>query len=800
MASCLLGFWKHCAMVFNYLKVAFRHLWKNKGFSFINIAGLSLGLAAAMLILLWVADERKMDTFSAAPDRVYQVFIRVTTNGETKGDATTQGLLAEELKRKIPQIEAATGAVAAMPGNFGVGTKNVQLPMSYGDTDFFRIFNYPLLQGSPATALTDPLSIAISRKMANTLFGSPEAAMGKTIRYEDSKEFTVSAVFEDLGPHQSEHFDCLLNWNYLLNNNSWLKRWGNTGVFTYVMLKPGSDPAAVRASITHFLDAYAGSDAKVKRELDMQLYADHYLHGNIEHGYAEGGRIDYIRLVSVIAFFILFIACINFMNLTTGRSMRRAREVGVRKVMGAMRARLILQFFGEAFLVTAISMIAALALVTLVLPVFNDFTSKGIAVPWGVARFWIALIGLTALTGVLSGSYPALYLSSFKPVVVLKGALGAVKSSSLRRGLVVFQFVLSIMLITGAIIVSRQIDYIRHKDIGYDRENLVYVPLTGNLVSHFGTFRNEVAVLPGVAGVTAMSDNPSNLNNSSGDLDWDGKDPKFVPSIAVLTATFDIVPTLKLQLAAGRDFNKDLATDSNAYIINESAAAMMGMKEPVGKRISFWNHRGMIVGVVKDFHFQSLHDPIRPLIFRPGAGDDMGLLLVRIRGGETRQALDGLAKLCREMNPKFPFVYEFADQEFSKLYKSDEIIGTLSRAFAFLAIVISCLGLLGLSFFSIEQRTREIGIRKVLGARVELLFVLLSREFLVLIAVAFVIATPLAWWGMDHWLSAYAYRAPIGVGIFLFSGAAALLTALATVSYQTWRAASANPIKSLRTE
>jgi putative ABC transport system permease protein len=787
-------------MLFNYLKVAFRHLWKNKGFSLINIIGLSLGLAATMLILLWVGDERKMDTFSRDPHRVYQVFTRTTANGEAKGGTSTPGLLAQELKRRIPQVEAATGYGWTAPGNFSVGGRSIQEPTNFADSDFFHLFSYPLLEGNARTALADPLSMAISRNMAQTLFGSPAAAIGKTIRYEDRKDFTVKAVFENLGPQVSDHFDCLLNWTFFLQDNAWLKQWGNSGPATYLLLKPGSDTALVHKNIASFLDAYVGKDQHYKRELDLQLYADHYLYGNLESGYAEGGRIEYVRLFSIIAFFVLFIACINFMNLTTGRSMRRAREIGIRKVMGAVRAWLILQFFGEAMIVALLSLGLALALVGVSLPAFNGFTGKQIVLPYGSVTFALGLVALTVVTGMLSGSYPALYLSRFQPVVVLKGTLGPVKAALLRRGLVVFQFVLSIILITGALIVSRQIDYIRHKDLGYDRENLLYVPLSGNLVTHFATLRSETLALPGVAGVTGTSDNPTNVGNGSSDLAWAGKDPQFVPSIAVLTATYDLIPTLKLRLAAGRDFAKDMATDSNAYLINESAAAMMGMKQAVGQRISFWNHWGTIIGVVKDFHFQSLHDAIRPLIFRPGAAEEMGLLLVRIRPGETRAVLDGLAKVCKAMNPNFPFTYQFSDEEFTKLYKSDEVIGTLSTFFALLAIVISCLGLLGLSFFAIEQRTREIGIRKILGARVGGLFVLLSAEFLVLIGIAFLIATPLAWWVMRQWLKGYAYQAPIGWGIFALSGAAALVMALGTVSFQAWKAANGNPTRSLRTE
>jgi putative ABC transport system permease protein len=787
-------------MLLNYLKVAFRHLWKNKGFSFINIIGLSLGLAATMLILLWVRDERQIDTFSSDPARVYQVYQRATTNGKTEGGVSTQGLLAQELKRRIPQVEAASGVAWTSPANFTVGTKHLQQLTSYADTDFFRIFGYPLLEGNAATALTDPLSIAISRKTAETFFGSPEAAMGQTMRYENQKDLKVSAVFEDLGVHQSARVQCLINWTYFIQQNDWLRRWGNSTGMTYVLLRPGSDPAFVRGTLQHFLDAYIKPDPNYKRELDLQLYSETYLNGDLHNGYPQGGRIEYVRLFTTIAFFVLFIACINFMNLTTGRSIRRAREVGIRKVMGAVRARLILQFIGEALIVALLSLCVALTIVAISLPAFNGLTHKHIALPYNTPLFWGSLAALMLFTGVLSGSYPALYLSSFKPVVVLKGALGAVKTSLLRRGLVVFQFVLSIVLITGALVISRQIDYVRHKDLGYDRENLLYFPLNGNLVRHFSTFRDKVQALPGVSAVSATSDVPTYLYNSSNDLVWAEKPANFIPGISVLTVTYDLVPTLKLRMAQGRDFSKDMATDSNSYIINESAAAMMGMKDPLGKRISFWQHWGTIIGVVRDFHFQSLHDAIAPIIFRPGSAEDMSVMLVRIKPGETHAVVDGLGKLCKEMNPEFPWSYTFSDEAFANVYKSDEITGTLSTLFASLAIVISCLGLLGLSFFSIEQRTKEIGIRKILGAQSGRLFVLLSTEFLVLIGIAFVLATPLAWWAMHRWLAGFAYQTPVSWGIFVLSGIAALVMALGTVSYQAWKAATGNPTRSLRSE
>lgn len=787
-------------MLLNYLKVACRHLWKNKGFSFINITGLALGLAAAMLILLWVGDERRIDANFPTKDRLYQVYLRTTRNGETSAMVNTPGLLARELKRKIPQIEAASGYNWSDPATFAVGEKIIPASTRFADSDYFKLFGEPLLQGDAATALAGPLSIALSRRMAVTFFGSPAAAMGKTIRYDNRKDLTVTAVYENQGADVSDHFDCLINWHSFMLDNEWLKRWGNSGPSCYVLLRPGADPAVVRKAIQHFMDGYITPGPNVKEEVDLQRYADYYLHGDLTSGYPAGGRIDYVRLFTMVAFFVLFIACINFMNLTTGRSVRRAREIGVRKVMGAVRWRLILQFIGEAMLIVLLSTVVALALVSAALPAFNGFTGKEMRMPFGTTGFWIALGALTVLTGILSGSYPALYLSSFRPVVVLKGSLGAAKTSLLRKGLVVFQFVLSIILITGALIVARQIDYIRHKDVGYQRENLLYLPVNGNLTTHHDAFRDAALALPGISGVTGISGVPTNLENWSADLEWDGKDPNYVPHVTNAAVGYDFIRTMKLQLLQGRDFSRNIHTDSNSYVINQSAAALMGYKQPVGRRMSFWGRKGTIVGVVRDFHFQSFHDAIRPLILWPGPPEDLGTMLIRVRPGETQTALDGLGRLCKTMNPAFPFTYQFADDEYAKLYRSEQITGTLSTIFALLAIVISCLGLLGLSIFTVEQRTKEIGIRKVLGARAGLLFVLLSREFLLLIGLAFVIATPVAWWAMDRWLSGYVYKAPIGAGIFLVAGVAAIVTALATVSYQTWKAVRANPVRALRSE
>jgi putative ABC transport system permease protein len=788
-------------MLKNFLTIAFRNLRKYKGFSAINIIGLALGITSSLLILLWVLDERSMDALPAKGDRLYIVYDRTITNGKTDAQLFTPGLLADELKKNFPDIEAACGYGWLTPSTFSVGNKILKEDANHAGADFFTLFSYPLLEGNARTALSTPLSMAISRKMANDFFGSPKAAIGKTIRYENQKDFTVSAVFEDLSSHVSERINCLMNWDAFLRENEWIKQWGNNGPSTYILLSPGADPERVRKSMTRFLDSYVKPGPSFREELGIQLFRDRYLHSHFVNGYPDGGRIEYVQLFSLIACFIVVIACINFMNLTTARSTKRAKEIGVRKVLGAARGLLISQFMAEAILLAGLASLLALVLVNFLIPSFNQLTGKDIRLPYNRWGFWCMLTGLALVTGLFSGSYPALFLSSFNPIRVLKGylksGLGAVW---FRKGLVVFQFVLSILLILSTLLISEQVRYIQTKDLGYDRENLLYVNLDGDLPAKYEVFKSAAAAVPGIGGVSEMSESPTEMVNYTQDMDWEGKDPNYIPQFAQAAVGYDFARTMKIQLLQGRDFSKDFPSDSNGYIINETALARIGYKNPIGRTISFWSKKGVIIGVVKDFHFQSLHDPIRPLILREGAYTNYGIALVRTLPGQTRQAIAGLAKLCKELNPKFPFTFQFSEGEYTKLYKSEQITGRLSMLFAILAIFISCMGLFGLSIFSAEQRTKEIGIRKVLGAGITSLFTLLSTEFLTLVGIAFLIAAPMGWWVMQEWLRHFAYRMSINWWLFGVAGLLSIVIALVTVSYQAVRVALANPVKSLHAE
>jgi putative ABC transport system permease protein len=789
-------------MIKNYFRVAWRNLKNNKVFSFINIVGLSFGITCSLLILLWIRDERSIDNSQSNGKRLYILYERQYIDNKIDAGYYSPGLLAVELKKKIPEIESAVGYKRSRETTFEANNKILKQDGAWTGADYFSMFSYPLIEGNPVSALNTPTSMAISKAMAVKFYGSSSSAIGKTIRYKNRKDFTITAVFADLPRNVSQKFDFLLNWQALVMDNEWLNDWRNNSPQTYIMLRKDANPQLVRKKLTRFLDTYNKSQTTSFRiELDMQKFGDTYLHTNFVNGSLEGGRIEYLWLFSLVAIFILFIACINFMNLTTARSARRSREIGIRKVSGAMRGSLIRQFLSEAVFTTLLAVLLSLFLVNLLLPLFNQLTGKYIRFPISSPVFWLFLAALTLITGIISGSYPALFLSSFNPVQVLKGTMKFRTHNILfRKGLVIFQFVLSVILIIGTIYISRQIDYVQHVNLGFDRENLIYIPLEGNLSKQYQLFKQEAIHEPGIKSVTRTSDEPTDLSNGTGTVSWEGKDPNTTPQFTTISVGYDFVKTMYLNRLLGRDFSPDFAADSSSYLVNEEALKIMKYKDPVGKRLSLWDQNGSIVGVLKDFHFTSLHDPIKPLIIHLGENDGGGLALIRIKPGMTKSALSNLEKICKNLNPQFPFTYSFSDEEYQKLYKSEEIVSRLSNYFAGLAIFISCMGLLGLAMFTTEQRTKEIGIRKILGASFVSLFTLLSGEFITLVVLAMFIASPIAWWAMDVWAHNFAYRINIEWWIFLIAGTATLIITLLTVSFLAIRAALVKPIKSLRTE
>ncbi|MDB5087896.1 MAG: hypothetical protein JWR09_1890 [Mucilaginibacter sp.] len=794
-------------MIKNFFLTAIRNMSRNKAFSVINILGLSLGMACSLLIFLWVQDERNIDRSIPGAAETYTVYENLVSDGKADPGYWTPGLLATELKRSIPEIKYASGFWnrESEISVFEAGEKNIPFEGTcYADTDFFKIFHYTLLQGTAATALAGPDDIAISRKMAENFFGSSQAAFGKSLRHNNSKDFRVSAVFENLPANASQKFDYLFNWKFLIQSVTWLNDWIYRSPNTFVRLQPNADPVRVEAKIKNFLTSYlTGSKlgAGYQTTLGLQPFNEMYLHSVFKNGKPVDGRIGYVRLFSIVAVFILMIACINFMNLATARSVKRAKEVGIRKAVGALRGWLILQFVGEAILLTALAVILAVLIAAFLLPYFNQLTHKQIIIPFSSPTFWAGIAGFMVLTGFISGSYPALFLSSLNPVKVLKGSLKFSPGSLLfRKGLVVFQFVLSIVLIIATIVISRQVNYLQTKDLGFDKENLVYMPFQGDLLGKYEVFKQQLSGMPGIKSVTRSTQAPSHIGAHVYDINWEGKNPNSRVFAMHNGVGYGYLKMMGLKILQGRDFSPDFPTDTAGYILNEMAVKMTGYKDPIGKPFTFFQQRGRIIGVVKDFHLSSLHDPMMPLILYLGETTDWGNILVKTEAGKTKEAISSMGTIFKEMEPKFPFRYFFADEEYQKLYNNEQTISKLSDTFSFLAIFISCLGLLGLTMFTAEQRTKEIGVRKVIGANIMDIVLMLVKDILKLVIIAAVVASPIAWLAMNKWLQDYAYRINISWWIFLATGMLALLIALATISFQAIKAAMANPVKSLRVE
>ena len=785
----------------NYLKTSWRHFAKNRVFSLINISGLSLGLTCSILIALWVQDEYRIDAFHENGDRIFVVTSCEYSGTEVNGSYDTPGLLAEEMKTVFPEVESAANYAWTSYNTFAVDDKTVKLPGNYAGADFFKIFSYPLLLGTKEAALNSPESIAISRKMAIDLFGSPEQAMDKAIKFDNYKELKVAAVFEDLNDNVSDKFQYLLSWELFKERHPWVQDWHNSGPLTFVRLHQDVNAVAFASKIRTFIKNYDKEYSENDRlELGLQLFSERYLRSNFESGHVSGGRIEYVKLFEFVAVFILLIACINFMNLSTARAIKRGKEIGVRKVNGAMKASLVMQFMLEAFLFTVLATLFALILVQLLLPQFNLLTGKNMSSPLMETGFWTGIAGLLVITAMVSGSYPAFLLSSFKPISVFRNNVTVSPSSiSFRKVLVVVQFALSMIFIAGMIVITRQVDFIQSKNLGYQKENLVYLRLTGRITTKFDAFKHEVLQIPGITSVSKMSQRPVQIENSTGDVQWEGKDPNTKPTFTQAYVGYDFIKTMQATMLYGRDFSEDRA-DSASYIINETALKILEYVDPIGMPLTFWGVEGTIIGVVKDFHFNSLHIPIKPMVLRLACSRCSGYALIRFEPGKTSPVLAALEDLHEKMNPDFPFAHQFADEEYGLLYEREQLIKRLSGYFAFLAIFISCLGLLGLVIFTTEQRSKELGIRKVLGANLSEIVGLLSKDFVKLIFISFLLSSPVAWYVMTGWLEGFEYHIDIQWWMFVFAAASAMLIALVTISFQAIKAGLTNPVKSLRSE
>ena len=793
-------------MLKNYLIVTLRNFRKHKGYSFINIAGLAIGMACSILILLWVRDELSYDRFHSRAAEIHRVYRDEAATAIDAKSALTSPPMAASLKKDFPEVLKAT--------RFGTWQRRLvtfedrnfaETGYMHVDPDFFEMFSFPFAQGDPRTAFASLHSVVLTKQAAAKYFGR-ENPVGKRLTIDHTFDVVVTGVLEDFPPNSSLDFSLLSPFDLLIKEylgDESRDNWMFNSFSTFVLLKPDMTAREFNRKLEGYLQRYVEEDTD---RLAVQPLTDIHLRSGLNHDYANTGNIKYVWIFSTLALFILAIAVINFMNLTTARSANRAREVGLRKVVGAGRPQLVRQFFGESILMSVLALAAALIFVELVLPPFNELSGKHLTTEWPKnLPMLLGCLGLALITGLLSGSYPALLLSSFQPIRVLRGPFRSAGSSSvLRKVLVIVQFALSVLLITGTVVVSRQVAFMRNKDLGFNRARILHLRMFGELKEKYPAIRERFLQNPDVLSVTASLALPTDIQNSPGIPEWEGKDPGNRMEIRADFVDFDYIETFGVPIVEGRSFQRSHPTDSEeAYIVNEEALRLMGLNRPaVGKRFhfnAFGAKQGQIIGVMKDAHFQALHHKIEPLAFKINP-DMFRFLYIKIRAGDVSQVLRSLEKTWASFNLGYPFEYRFLDEDFNNLYRNEGRLGTLFRTFAALAIFVACLGLFGLASFMAEQRVREIGVRKVLGASAADIFVLLSREFLVLILVANIFAWPAAFFLMKTWLRSFAYRIDMEAWFFLFAAGTALTTAMLTVSVLTRRAARADPATTLRWE
>jgi putative ABC transport system permease protein len=786
-------------MLKNFFRITFRNLGRNKGFTFINISGLAIGMASAVLILLWIQHEMSYDNFHAKKDRIYEVWNLSDRKGQIGAWATTPKVFARTAEKDFPEIEMATRVNWSSDYLFSLGEKRLTAEGNIVDSNFLQVFSFPLLKGDPKNVLADMHNIVVTEKFAAKLFGD-EDAMGKVVKLDNKDNFTVTGILKDIPTNSRFQFEYLLPWAYLRSVGGDDEYWGNNSTRNYVLLKENAKLSSIAPKLEKIREKYDKEDPHIK----MFLYPIEKwrLYSSFKNGVEEGGRIVFVKLFGIVAAFILLIACINFMNLSTARSEKRAKEVGIRKVVGAQKASLITQFIGESIVISFIAGIFALLIVMLCLPAFNQLTDKILRIEFSNGYFWLSAVGFILLTGLLAGSYPAFFLSSFQPVSVLKGTFK--KANALitpRKVLVVLQFTFAIILIICTIVVRQQIEYAQQREAGYDRSNLVFHYLTGDLEKNYTLVKNELISSGAAVSVSKTSAPLTEGWSNTWGISWAGKDPNDKTIVDRFCADEDIAETAGFQFVAGRDLNlKEFITDSTGVILNESAVKIMGLKDPLGKIIKDNNTDWHIVGVIKDFILQSPYSPTVPMVIE-GAKGWFNVVHIKLNPDQPNSKnLKTAEAIFKKYNPEYPASFQFVDEEYAKKFNDEKRTGTLAGLFAALTIFISCLGLFGLATYMAENRIKEIGVRKVLGASIASIATLLSKDFLKLVMLSFILAAPIAWWAMYSWLQEYNYRTPIRWWVFALAGGLSVLIAVVTVSYQSIKASVANPTKSLRTE
>lgn len=787
-------------MLKNYLKIAFRNLVRHKAYSALNIAGLAIGMASSILILLWVRNEWSFDRFHKNAGEIY----RITASASEFKVAVSPAGMTPALKEEMPVVKNMTRVTDYRKVLFESTPerKFEEKKVFYVDSTFLDIFSFPLIKGDPATALMRKDAVLLTEDMAKKYFGTGEA-LGKTLKKYNSSFVTVTGILANIPANSHLQFDFIMPMSAIADEQD-LKQnvWDNFNFFGYLQLQKNFVPtAASLAALGHEMDEiYKKHEKTVKVNFQLQPLTGIHLHSSYEADLTGQGNIQYVNIFFVVAIFILVVACINFMNLATARSAQRAKEVGLRKVIGALRAQLIGQFLGESMLVSFFALLFAIGLVFVFLPSFNRLADKHLAIHLLDGKFWLSLLGIALGTGLVAGSYPALFLSGFRPIKVLKGNLKSLGGNVLfRNTLVVTQFTVSIVLLVGTVVIYDQLTFIKNKNLGFDKANLLYMPMTGDIWNKQAALKAELTQNPLTANYTIINEMPTHVNNATIEVTWDGKDPNSQVVIPTMAAGDNFVDVFKMKILRGRGFSKDFNDTAN-YIVNEKALPIMGMTldKAVGKSLTLHGKKGTIIGVLQDFNFKPIQQPIDPLIVELNVWG--GNAVVRSSPGTTEATIKALGVISQKLNPSYPFSYNFLDQDLAALYKGEQQMGGIFNLFAILAILISCLGLYGLSAFMAQQRTKEIGVRKVLGASLFNIVYLLSTGFTRLVLIAVVIAVPLSWYAVHRWLQSFAYHVDIRWTVFVIAAVSAMMIAWLTVSYESIKAGITNPVKAIRSE
>ena len=781
----------------SYLKLAWRNIWRNKAFSITNLSGLTIGMTCTMLIFLWVKDELNWNKFHTDHQNIYQLMVNRDFNGEITTDKSVPFPLADELKRNFPQVKYASidnyGSDIVLKYNETIIKKRaLNVSQDYND-----VFQWKFVKGSAHTALNQPENLILTASTARALFGEADP-LGKVVKIDNRSDYTVSAVIEDVPANSSIQFNALVPFN---PGSDFVKQastdWVNCFSETFIRLQPGTDVAALNRQIS----ALANSRGEKKNFAYFLHPMDKWrLYSDFKNGVNTGGMISYVRLFTIIAIIILLIACVNFMNLSTAKSEKRAKEVGIRKTLGSERKQLLLQFYSESLIFSFVAFILSIGAVFLLLPLFNSMINKELSLIVWDPVFLLVAIALILITGLVAGSYPALYLSSFNPVKVLKGTFLAGKNAALpRKVLVVLQFSISVLLISSTILVYQQIQHVKNRDLGYNPNNLISIPSSDDANKNAEVIKNELLQTGLIAAVTRTSSPVTEIWNYTPAPNWKGKPQNTDLIMTAMRSDIDFGNTVGTSMVQGRDF-MNTRGDSSVMLLNKAAVDIMQLKNPIGMDMQYGNRNFTVVGVTDNIVMTSPYAPVMPmmvLLDRKGSA----FFLIRLKDGvKPQQALSNIENIFKKYNPQYPFDYSFVDQQFNQKFVTEDLIGKLTNLFAGLAIFICCLGLSGLTAFTIEKRFKEIGIRKVLGASIRQLLFLISKEFLYLVLLAAIISIPVTWWLLHNWLQNYDYRVAISVWLFAGSCAGVLLLTMVIVWLNSLRAALANPVHSLRSE